>query len=151
MELDYAGKTLDLHSKYDPEQVTTVTIFVAVLSYSNFFYAEGMTCCDIRNWLHVCNNALAYFGGVTQMVTPDNCKVAVTENKDWIAPSVNKDFLAWADHNGTVIQPAKVRSPRWKPNVEGHVKIVTMHILTDMAEMTFYSLQELNEVLWQKV
>ena len=26
-----------------------------------------------------------------------------------------------------------------------------MHILVDMAEMTFYSLEELNEVLWKKV
>lgn len=151
LELDYAGKTLKLHSKYDPSHLTEVTIFVATLSYSDFFYIEGMTCCDIRNWLRVCNNALKYFGGVTQMVTPDNCKVAVTENKDWINPSLNKEFQAWADHNGTVIQPAKVRSPRWKPNVEGHVKIVTMHILVDMAEMIFYSLEELNDVLWKKM
>lgn len=47
--------------------------------------------------------------------------------------------------------PAKVRKPRWKPNVEGHVKIVTMHILVEMDEMTFYSLDELNAVLWQKM
>ena len=51
----------------------------------------------------------------------------------------------------TVIQPAKVRSPRWKPNVEGHVRIIDMHILIDMEEMTFYSLEELNAVLWQKM
>jgi transposase len=69
-----------------------VTIFVAALSFSDYFYIEGMTCCDISNWLRVNNNAIAYFGGITQTVTPDNCKVAVTENKDWINPSVNKDF-----------------------------------------------------------
>ena len=94
---------------------------------------------------------LSYFGGVTQTITPDNCKVAVTENKDWIAPAINKDFQAWAEHNGTVILPAKVRSPRWKPNVEGHVRIIGMHILVDMEKMTFYSLEELNTVLWQKM
>lgn len=64
---------------------------------------------------------------------------------------MNRDFQAWAEHNGTVIMPAKVRKPRWKPNAEGHVKIVTMHILVDMEEMTFYSLDELNAVLWQKM
>ena len=135
LELDFAGKTLHLHDRYDPKHLTEVTVFVAALSYSDYFYAEGMSCCDIRNWLRVNNNALAFFGGVTQTVTPDNCKVAVTENKDWIDPCVNKDFQAWAEHNGTVIQPAKVKSPRWKPNVEGHVKIVTMHILVEMDEM----------------
>ncbi|MGM9767283.1 MAG: IS21 family transposase [Candidatus Cryptobacteroides sp.] len=151
LELDFAGKTLHLHDRHNPEKTTAVTIFVAALSFSDYFYIEGMTCCDISNWIRVNNNAVSYFGGITQTVTPDNCKVAVTENKDWINPSVNKDFQAWAEHNGTVIMPAKVRSPRWKPNVEGHVRIVTMHILIEMDEMTFYSLDELNAVLWQKM
>ena len=151
LELDYAGKTLRIQDRNNPDKFTVVTIFVATLSYSDYFYVEGMTRCDISNWIRVNNNALAYFGGVTQTITPDNCKVAVIENKDWINPSLNKDFQAWAEHNGTVIMPAKVRKPRWKPNVEGHVKIVTMHILVDMEEMTFFSLDELNAVLWRKM
>lgn len=151
LELDFAGKALWLSDRHNPETKTKVTVFVAALSYSDYFYVEGMTCCDISNWLRVNNNALNYFGGITQTVTPDNCKVAVTENKDWVRPSLNKDFQAWAEHNGTVIQPAKVRSPRWKPNVEGHVRIIDMHILIDMEDMTFYSLEELNTVLWQKM
>ena len=151
LELDYAGKPLWLSDRNNPERRTKVTIFVTALSYSDYFYVEGMTCCDITNWLRVNNNALTYFGGVTQTITPDNCKVAVTENKDWIAPAINKDFQAWAEHNGTVILPAKVRSPRWKPNVEGHVRIIGMHILVDMEKMTFYSREELNTVLWQKM
>ena len=137
-ELDFAGETLSLHDRRNPDLTTPVTIFVSALSFSDYFYIEGMTCCDISNWIRVNNNAVSYFGGITQTVTPDNCKVAVTENKDWINPSVNKDFQAWAEHNGTVIMPAKVRKPRWKPNVEGHVKIVTMHILVEMDEMIFY-------------
>ena len=151
IELDYAGKTLCIHSMSNPERTIEVTIFIAALSYSDYFYAEGMTICDIRNWIRVNNNALDYFGGITQTVTPDNCKVAVTSNRDWIDPSLNKDFQAWAEHNNAVITPAKVKAPRWKPNVEGHVKIVTMHILLDMEEMTFYSLEELNRILLDKV
>lgn len=151
LELDYAGKQLYLHDRRNPEETTRVTIFIAALTYSDYFYAEGMTDCDIKNWIRVNNNALAYFGGVTPTVTPDNCKVAVDRNKDWISPVLNRDFQSWADHNDTVITPAKVKSPRWKPTVEGHVKIVTMHILVDMEEMIFYSLDELNRVLWEKV
>lgn len=151
LELDFAGKTLLLHDRRHPELTSEVTIFVATLSYSDYFYCEGMTQCDIRNWIRVNNNALEYFGGVTQIVTSDNCKVAVTRNKDWVNPMLNKDFQAWAEHNHTVLQPAKVKAPRWKPMVEGHVKIVTMHILVDMDEMTFYSLDELNTYLWQRM
>lgn len=150
-ELDFAGKVLWLHDRRDPEALTKVTIFVSALSFSDLFYVEGMTCCDIGNWIRVNNNALKYFGGVTQTVTPDNCKVAVAKNKDWIDPVLNPEFQAWAAHNGTVILPAKVKSPRWKPNVEGHVRIVTMHILVEMDEMTFYSLEELNAELWKRM
>ena len=151
LELDYAGKTLSIRDRRDPSKTIPVTIFVAALSFSDYFYVEGMTNCNINNWIRVNNNALKHFGGITQTVTPDNCKVAVTENKDWVNPSLNKDFQAWAEHNGTVIMPAKVRSPRWKPVVEGHVKIITMHILVEMDEMDFYSLEELNAVLWRKM
>ena len=35
--------------------------------------------------------------------------------------------------------------------VEGHVKIITMHILMDMENMIFYSLDELNHVLIEKI
>lgn len=151
LELDYAGKQLKLHNRRNPEVSTPVTIFIAALTYSDYFYAEGMIDCDIRNWIRVNNNALEYFGGVTPTVTPDNCKVAVTSNRNWIDPHLNKDFQSWAEHNDTVITPAKVKSPRWKPVVEGHVKIVTMHILIEMEDMTFYSLDELNKVLRKKV
>ena len=104
LELDYAGKQLYLHNRRNPEETTKVTIFIAALTYSDYFYAEGMTECDIRNWIRVNNNALAYFGGVTPTITP-----------------------------------------------EGHVKIVTMHILMDMEDMVFYSLDDLNRVLMEKV
>ena len=151
LELDYAGKQLYLHNRRNPDETTKVTIFIAALTYSDYFYAEGMTECDIRNWIRVNNNALTYFGGVTPTITPDNCKVAVARNKDWISPVLNKDFQAWAEHNNTVLTPAKVKSPRWKPVVEGHVKIITMHILMDMEDMVFYSLDDLNRVLMEKV
>lgn len=151
LELDYAGKQLLVHNRRYPGETTKVTVFIAALTYSDYFYAEGMIECDIRNWIRVNNNALGFFGGVTPTITPDNCKVAVNKNKDWINPVLNKDFQAWAEHNDTVITPAKVKSPRWKPVVESHVKIITMHILVEMEEMIFYSLEELNRVLLQKV
>lgn len=94
LELDFAGKTLCIHDHHNPEATTKVAIFVAALTYSDYFYAEGMTECDIKNWIRVNNNALAFFGGVTPTVTPDNCKVAVSRNKDWVSPVVNKDFQA---------------------------------------------------------
>ena len=150
-ELDYAGMCLYLKNRLTGDDTTKVTIFVATMSYSNYCYAEGLTDCDIQHWIAVNNHALQYFGGVTPIVTNDNCKVAVIQNKDWIDPVLNKDFQEWADHNNTVLLPTKVRSPRWKPHVENAVKIISQHILIDMKEMTFFTLDQLNTVLWEKV
>lgn len=110
-----------------------------------------MTESDIRNWIRINNNTLIYFGGATLTSTPDNCKVAVARNKDWSSPVLNQDFHAWAENNNTVLTPAKVKSLHWKPVAEGHVKLITLHILVDMEDMTFYSLGELNRVLMGKV
>ena len=41
-----------------------------------------------------------------------------------IDPDLNKDYAAWADHNHTVILPAKVRKPKWKSSVENAVGIL---------------------------
>ena len=150
-ELDFAGMSLYLKNRITGESSTKVTIFVATMSYSNYCYAEGMTSTKIPQWIAVNNHALQYFGGVTPITTNDNCKVAVIKNTDWIDPVTNKDFQEWADHNNTVLYPAKVKKPRWKPHVENAVKIINEHILIDMQEMTFYSLDQLNTFLWEKV
>ena len=63
IELDFAGKQLFLHDSRDSERITKVTVFIATLSYSDYFYAEAMVECDIRNWIRVNNNAIEYFGG----------------------------------------------------------------------------------------
>ena len=151
MELDYAGMKLHLKSRNPSEDDIEVVIFVASLSFSAYFYAEGLTCCDEANWIRVCNNALAFFGGATTIITPDNCKVAVNHNRDWVAPEMNQTFLNWADHYGTAILPAAVRAPRWKPLVENSVGVVTRDILTEMNDMRFFSLEELNAELWRRV
>ena len=151
IELDYAGMTLAIRSPHLSEDDADVTIFIATLSYSSYFYAEGLIDCDEKNWIRVCNNAVYYFGGITPIITPDNCKVAVNNNKDWIDPAMNETFQHWADYYGTAILPAAVRKPRWKPNVENSVKVVTQDILVEMADMTFFSIDELNTELWERV
>lgn len=151
MELDYAGMQLYLKSPTLSGDDIPVTIFVASLTYSDYFYAEGFLTGDEATWLRLCNNALWYFGGATPVTTPDNCKVAVEKNKDWIDPTINKAFDSWADYYSTAILPAAVRSPRWKPVVENSVGVVTRDILVDMSEQTYYSLEELNTTLFRKV
>ena len=112
MEVDFAGKTFDLINHLTGE-ITPIVVFVAILPYSQYIYAEGMESTKEMQWIEVNNNALKAFGGVPAIVVCDNCKQAVIANKDWIQPELNQDYAEWAEHNHTVILPAKVRKPRF--------------------------------------
>lgn len=150
MEVDFAGKTFELIDKLTGE-TTTIVVFVAVLPYSQYIYAEGMISTCEPQWIEVNNHALDFFGGVPTIVVCDNCKQAVTANKDWIDPDLNKDYAAWADHNHTVILPAKVRKPKWKSSVENAVGILEKGFFHDLEENRYFSLEQFNRDLWSKL
>lgn len=106
MEVDFADKTFDLIDKLTGE-ITVIVVFVAVLPYSQYIYAEGMISACEPQWIVVNNHALAYFCSVPTIVVHNNCKQTITANKDWIDPDLNKNYSEWADHNHTVILPVK--------------------------------------------
>lgn len=150
MEVDFAGKTFELTDKLTGEN-TKIIVFVAVLPYSQYIYAEGMTSLAESQWIKVNNHALNYFGGVPAIVVCDNCKQAVIANKDWIDPDLNKDYAEWAEHNHTVILPAKVRKPKYKSSVENAVGILEKGLFHDLEEHRYFSLEQFNRDLLKKV
>jgi len=112
MEVDFAGQTFRMIDRLTGETIPIV-VFVAVLPYSQYIYAEGMVSTKEPQWIEVNNNALIHFQGVPALVICDNCKQAVIANKDWIQPEINKDYADLAEHNHTVILPAKVKKPKF--------------------------------------
>lgn len=148
MEVDFAGKTFQMVDRLTGE-VVEIVVFVAILPYSQLIYAEGMTSTKEPQWIAVNNNALRYFGGVPALVVCDNCKQAVIANKDWISPELNKDYAEWAEHNHTVLLPAKVKKPKYKSSVENAVGILEKGFFHDMEEMDYFSLAEFNRDLWR--
>ncbi|MGN1210440.1 MAG: IS21 family transposase [Candidatus Cryptobacteroides sp.] len=147
MEVDFAGKTFFLT---DPEsgENEEVVVFVAVLPYSQYTFAEGMTSTKEREWIKVNNHALEYFHGVPKIVVCDNCKQAVIANKDWVDPDLNRDYAEWAEHYDTAIQPAGVRKPRHKSSVECAVGIMEGSFFHIMEERRYFSLEQFNADLF---
>lgn len=128
-------------------EIVPIVVFVAVLPYSQYIYAEGMVSTKEPQWIEVNNHALEYFGGVPAVVVCDNCKQAVITNRDWIEPELNKDYAEWADHNRTAIMPAKVRKPKYKSSVEASVGILEKGIFHDLEERRYFSLKQFNSDL----
>ena len=150
MEVDFAGKTFDLIDSLTGE-ITKIVVFVAVLPYSQYIYAEGMISTKEPQWIDVNNRAWDYFGGVPPIVVCDNCKQAVISNKDWIDPDLNQDYASWAEHNHTVILPAKVKKPKFKSSVENAVGILEKGFFHDLEENRYFSLRHFNHDLWEKL
>ena len=150
MEVDFAGQTFSMTDPLTGE-IMTIVVFVAILPYSQYIYAEGMLSTKEPQWIDVNNHALDYFGGVPALVVCDNCKQAVVVNQDWIEPELNKDYADWADHYGTVILPAKVRKPKFKSSVENAVGILEKGFFHKLEERQYFSLEQFNKDLWKEL
>ena len=91
-----------------------------------------------------------YFGGVSQILVPDNLKVGVTQ-PDWYSPEIQKNYQEMAEHYDTVIMPARIRKPRDKALVEGNVGKISTWILSAIRHLKFFSLVELNDAIETKL
>ena len=150
MEVDFAGQTFTMVDPVTGE-IMTIVVFVAILPYSQYIYAEGMLSTKEPQWIDVNNHALDYIGAVPALVVCDNCKQAVIVNQDWIEPELNKDYADWADHYGTVILPAKVRKPKFKSSVENAVGILEKGLFHKLEERQYFSLEQFNQDLWKEL
>lgn len=132
-------------------EIMSIVVFVAILPYSQYIYAEGMLSTKEPQWIEVNNHALDYFGSVPALVVCDNCTQAVITNQDWIEPELNKDYADWADHYGTVILPAKIRKPKFKSSVENAVGILENSFFHKLEERQYFSLEQFNKDLWKEL
>ncbi len=143
--IDYAGQTVPL---VNPEtgEMRRAHIFVAVLGASNYTYACATDRETQVDWLRGLSQAFAYFGGVTQLVVPDNPKALITV-ADRYEPEVTLAAHRCAEHFGTAILPARPRHPQDKAKVEVGVQIVERWILARLRHQTFFSLAALNHAI----
>lgn len=95
-------------------------------------------------------NAYKYFGGVTRIIPCDNLKTGVQKHgKDEVV--LNKSYQELAEHYGTAVLPARVRSSKVKAAVEDTVGIISTFILAALRNRQFMSLQELDEAIHERL
>jgi transposase len=129
---------------------TEVELFVAVLGASNYTYAEATRTQQLPDWLAAHVRAFEYFGGVPEIVVPDQLKSGVTI-PDLHDPDVNAAYAELAAHYGTAVIPARPKRPRDKAKVEVGVQIAQRWILARLRKRTFFSVEELNEAIAELV
>ena len=149
MQVDWAGDTAAVIDT-DTGEIIPAYVFVATLPYSGYSYVEAFFSMNQESWTTAHVNAYKYFGGVTRIIQCDNLKTGVQKHgKDEVV--LNKSYQELAEHYGTAILPARVRTPKDKAAVEGTVGIISAFILAALRNRQFLSLLELNEAIWDRL
>ena len=140
--VDYCGPTV---SVMDPEtgESRSAQIFVAVLGASNYTYAEATWTQQLVDWTGSHERALTFFGGVPEIIVPDNLKSGVTHACRY-EPELNPTYQDLATHYDVAVIPARARRPKDKAKVETGVLVVERWILACLRRRQFFSLEELN-------
>jgi transposase len=147
--VDYAGQTI---SMTDPISGKTreACLFLATLGASSYTFAWAAFSQDLPSWIEANVRALNFFGGVPEIIVPDNLKSGVKKPCRY-EPDINPTYHEMARHYGTVIIPARVARPKDKAKVESAVQVAERWILAALRNHTFFSLVELNQAVAKKL
>ena len=149
LQVDWAGQTAGITDTDTGERLPAY-LFVAVLPYSGYAYTEAFLDMKQEAWITAHVHAYNYFGGVTQILTPDNLKTGVIKNTR-TETVLNKAYQEMAEHYGTAIIPTCPRTPKDKAFVEGSVGVVSTWILAALRNRQFLSVDELNRAICEKL
>jgi transposase len=145
--LDFSGGKPKIHDRDTGEEVE-VELFVAVLGASSYTYAEATRTQQLEDFVGATVRTFEYFGCVPQIAVPDQLRSAVS-GPDRYDPEINPTYAEMAAHYGIAIIPARPRKPRDKAKVENGVLVAQRWILACLRNRIFYSLDELNEAIWE--
>lgn len=150
IEVDWAGDKLYIVDR-DTGEASAAYLFVGVLPFSMYAYAEACPRMDMESWIQAHVNMFRYFGGSAVMLVPDNLKTGVDHTQDWFTPQINRIYQELAEHYNTVVMPARVRRPKDKPGAEGTVGVVSTRIIAALRNRKFFTIHELNQAIREKL
>jgi len=144
MEVDYSGDKMEILNPSTGE-ILVAELFVATLSYSDYYYAEFTFTQKLPVFLNSCKNAFEHIGSVPKFIVSDNCLTAVTKAEKHDV-YLNKSFRDFCHHYNVIADPARVFRPKDKPHVENSIGIIQGEFFQQYRHTTFTSLFELNSV-----
>ena len=139
--VDYAGPKFPVVDRSTGEERDAM-VFVGVLGASNHTFVDVTWSRSLPDWTMSHVRMFEFWGGVPELVIPDNEKAAVREASRY-EPDLNPTYQELASHYGTTVLPARPRSPRDKAKAEAAVQNVERWIMAPLRNQTFFSLGEL--------
>jgi len=143
--VDYCGPTMSVVNP-DTGEIRSAQIFVAVLGASNYTFACASWSQTQADWLKAHVQAFEFFGGVPEVVVPDNLKSAVHKTHRY-EPDINPSYQQLSAHYGVAVVPARPYKPKDKAKAEVAVQIVERWIMARLRHQTFFTLASLNQAI----
>lgn len=147
--VDFCGKKMHYVDRSTGEQIA-VEVFVAVLPCSQYTYVRAVASQKREDFISCLVHCLGWLGGVPYAIVPDNLKAAVDKASKY-APILNKTFSDFGLHYGCALDPTRPYRPQDKSLVERSVTLVYQRIFYPLHKQTFFSLQELNAAIADKL
>lgn len=149
MFVDWAGLKIEV-TDAKTGQVHARPVFVSAPGLSQYIFAKAYENEQLPNWLGGHVDALEFYGAVPEVAVPDNPKTGV-EKACRYEPILNPSYAELAAHYGIAVLPARVRKPRDKAKVENAVLQVERWVLAPLSGRTFFSLDEANQAIAEKL
>lgn len=140
--IDFTGRKLQVVDEATGE-LQDVEVFVATPGCSQLTYLTAVASQKKEDFILACEGALHFYGGVPEVIVPDNLRSAVKKASRYEA-QLNDSFAAFAAHYNTYVFPARAYRPRDKALVEGAVKIIYTTIFSRIDQKVYTSLSMLN-------
>lgn len=145
MFVDFCGPTMTVVNP-DSGERRQAQIFVGALGASNCTFACATWSQKQEDWTKSHVKAFAFFGGVPQLVVPDNLKSTVRKTHRY-EPDLNSSYQQMATHYQTAIMLAHPYKPKDKAKAEVAVQIVERWIMARLRHQTLFTLSSLNQAI----
>jgi transposase len=147
--VDYAGMTMPWMEPTTGE-IHEAQIFVGALGASQFIFSEATASQQLPDWIGSHIHMFEAFGGVSEIVVPDNLRSGVTKAHRY-DPDINANYQHFSEHYGFAIVPARIYEAKDKAKVENAVGCITKQILVSLRHITFTSIGEINAAIKPKL
>ena len=147
--VDYAGMKMPWIDTATGE-IQEAEIFVGCLGASQFTFVEATNTQQLPDWIESHVHMFEYFGGVSEILVPDNLKSGVTKAHRY-DPDINANYQYLGEHYGVAIVPARAAEPKDKAKVENAVGCIERQILASLRHHTFTSIVEINIAIQKRL
>jgi len=141
--IDWVGDQPELLVNPHTGEISKVHIFVTTVGVSNLIYAEIFMDEKLPQFITGTVHALDFYDAIPKYLVPDNLRAAVTKHtKDELI--INSAYQDIEDFYDLIILPPPPRKPKGKPTVEKFVQYLETHLIEELKENVYTSLEAIN-------